>query len=81
MTRWLHASLVALSIAIISEHAGASTQGEPNERSARVSVECAPRPMLRDAWKKALVYLALLGAATCGCRLYGSYADELDGPM
>lgn len=81
MTRWLHASLVALSIAIITEHAGASTHDQSNERSARVTDACAPRPELRDAWKKALVYLALLGAATYGCRLYGSYADELDGPM
>ena len=81
MTRWLHASLVALSIAIITEHAGASTRSHSKESSARVVVESAPRPALRDVWKKALVYLALLGAATYGCRLYGSYVDELDGPM
>ncbi len=78
MTKWLHASLIAVSIAIDADHAGAATLDPSTRQNA--AVESAPRPALADAWKKALVYLALLGAATYGARLYKTYTDEVDDP-
>ena len=36
--------------------------------------------VMGDAWKKAFLYLALLGATVYGPRIYREYLDELDGP-
>jgi hypothetical protein len=81
MTRWLLASLIALSIAITADHARASTVDASDRQSEHAAVETATPPPLRDAWKKALLYVALLGAALYGSRLYRNYVDELDDPL
>jgi hypothetical protein len=66
--------LIALSIAITADYASASTADRSDRQGPAAVIQNAPS--LRDAWKKALVYLALLATATYGSRIYRNYADE-----